>query len=231
MMNSFAYVPETRFGTWFLSTETWRIHVLRWALDDLERLEPSLPRGGTIVDVGAGQGHSLNELAARFDPDELVAIDADPRFETRVEKCRAACPKPVRVSRAQAEALPLPDDSVSLVLCHQTLHHIVDQELALGEMYRVLKPGGALLVAESTRRYIYNWMIRLLFRHPMQVQRTAPEYLKLLAKAGFEVRLDRISYPYRWWSRPDVGFLEWIGLPVPDVREETLLNVVVRKPV
>ena len=85
-------------------------------------------------------------------------------------------------------------------------------------------------MAESTRRYIYNWMIRLLFRHPMHVQRTAPEYLAMLAQAGFEVRADRISTPYRWWSRPDLGFLEWIGIPVPTEREETLLNVVVRKP-
>jgi hypothetical protein len=51
-----------------------------------------------------------------------------------------------------------------------------------------------------------------------------------LRAAGFEVRPDRIHTPYLWWSRPDLGFLEWIGLPVPAEREETLLNVVVRKP-
>ena len=174
MTTPFPYVPETRFGTWFLATETWRIHVLRWALDDLERLEPELPRGGRVVDIGAGQGHSLKELAERFQPEELVAFDADPHFEQRIEASRKACPIPVRVHQSPAEAIPLPNDSVSLILCHQTLHHIVNQEQALKEMFRVLRPGGALLLAESTRRYIYNWIIRLLFRHPMHVQRTAP---------------------------------------------------------
>ena len=229
MATPLPYVPETRFGTWFLATETWRIHVLRWALDDLEHLEPELPKGGRVVDIGAGQGHSLNELAARFQPDELVAFDADPHFQQRIEACRQACPIPVRVQQSPAEAIPLPDGSVSLILCHQTLHHIVNQEQALQEMFRVLQPGGALLLAESTRRYIYNWLIRLLFRHPMHVHRTAPEYLAMVRQAGFEVREDRVSCPYRWWSRPDIGFLEWIGLPVPEVREETLVNLVARK--
>jgi hypothetical protein len=36
--------------------------------------------------------------------------------------------------------------------------------------------------------------------------------------------------PYLWWSRPDIGFFEWIGLPVPQKREETLVNAVARRP-
>ncbi len=225
-----AFVPETRFGLWFLSTTTWRIHVLGVALDDLQRLAPDLPKGGVILDLGTGQGHSLLELAARFEPTHLHAVDPDPTIRTRCAACLEACPVPVTLHQAHAEALPLPDASVDLVLCHQTLHHIVGQEAALAELFRVLKPGGHLLLAESTRAYIYNWMIRLLFRHPMQVQRTAPQYLAMLRAAGFEVREDRISTPYLWWSRWDVGAVEWFGFGVPTEREETLLNTVVRKP-
>lgn len=225
-----AFVPETRFGIWFLATEVWRIHVLGVALDDLQRLAPDLPLGGVVLDIGTGWGHSVLALASRFKPQMIHALDPDPTVAQRAAGNLAACPVPTTLHLAHAESIDLPDACVDLVFCHQSLHHIVGQEQALREMHRVLKPGGHLLLAESTRRYIRNWLIRLLFRHPMHVQRRAPEYLQMLREAGFEVRLDRISLPFLWWSRPDIGFLEWIGLPVPTEREETLLNVVVRKP-
>jgi SAM-dependent methyltransferase len=125
----------------------------------------------------------------------------------------------------------LPDAEFDLVFCHQSFHHIVEQEAAMAEFFRVLKPGGLLLFAESTRRYIHSLPIRLLFRHPMEVQKTVEEYLAIIRNAGFDLPDERLSLPYLWWSRPDLGFLEWIGIPVPKNREETLLNAVARKPI
>ena len=58
---------------------------------------------------------------------------------------------------------PMKDDaSVDVVFCHQTFHHLTRQREALREFHRVLKPGGLLLFAESTRAYIESWIIRLL---------------------------------------------------------------------
>jgi len=125
----------------------------------------------------------------------------------------------------------LEDNSVDLLFCHQTFHHLIEQEAAIQEFFRVLKPGGILLFAESTRRYIHSWMIRLLFRHPMEVQKTAEEYLALVRSAGFEVAPTAISYPYLWWSRNDLGLLERLLHIKPRTdREETLLNLVAVKP-
>ena len=87
-----------------------------------------------------------------------------------------------------------------------------------------------LLFAESTRRYIHSWLIRWLFRHPMDVQKTAEEYIALIRAAGFDVAPERTSFPYLWWSRGDLGTLEWLGVPRPDPREETLVNLVAVKP-
>ncbi len=135
------------------------------------------------------------------------------------------------VQGSSAHLHTLASQSVDLVFCHQTFHHLIEQEEALREFFRVLKPGGILLFAESTRRYIESWIIMLLFRHPMEVQKTAPEYLQMVRDAGFDVAPASISYPYLWWSRTDLGVLErWFGIAPRADREETLINLVAVKP-
>lgn len=224
------FIEETRIGNWFLNTRTWKVHVLRRALNDLERLMPNLPRGGDVLDVGCGFGHAFEELHRRFAPRRIVGLDADPDLDKRAGRAAAACGCDVRLEAANASRMPLASGSMDLVLCHQTFHHLVDQTSAMSEFFRVLKPGGFLLFAESTRRYIHSLPIRLLFRHPMDVQKTAPEYLAMIRAAGFDLPDERVSLPYLWWSRPDLGMLEWLGVPVPRHREETLANAVARKP-
>jgi len=123
--------------------------------------------------------------------------------------------------------LPLASGSVDLLFCHQTFHHLNEQEAAMAEFHRVLREGGLLLFAESTRRYIHSWMIRLLFRHPMDVQRSAAEYLGMVRRFGFDVPPQQVSYPFLWWSREDLGIAErWFGVTPPAQREETLINLV-----
>ena len=229
------YIPETAFGDWFLQTRTWDVHVLEVALRDLARLDPS-PRANypVVVDVGCGWGGSLRKLAERFRPERLVGFDIAPKM---VEAATREAAQVRLANGALAEAmhgdsskLPLPDASVDLLFCHQTFHHLVDQDRAIAEFFRVLKPGGKLLFAESTRRYIYSWIIRLLFRHPMEMQKTAPEYLALVRAAGFSVPDAQVSYPFLWWSREDLGLMERVlRIRPPAVREETLINLVAIK--
>jgi SAM-dependent methyltransferase len=225
------FVEETRFGNWFLKSDTWKLRVLCRALNDLQRM---MPAGATafprVLDVGCGFGHSFGELAKRFFPELIVGLDADPGLKARAGRAAADCPREVRLHAANASRMDFSGDHFDLVFCHQTFHHIVEQEAAMAEFFRVLKPGGVLLFAESTRRYIHSLPIRLLFRHPMHVQKTAEEYIAIIRAAGFELPDQRVSLPYLWWSRPDGGFFEWIGIPVPEKREETLVNAVAMKP-
>ncbi len=222
------HVPESRFGQWFLRTDTWATHVLVRALDDLERLIPDrLPSYPAIVDVGCGWGRSFRLLHSRFAPRRLIGIDVDPQM---IEAARAEVGRhgiPVEFRNANSSRLPLPAGSVDMVFCHQTFHHFVEQDEAMAEFRRVLKPGGLLLFAESTRKYIHSWLIRLLFRHPMDVQKSADEYLALIRRHGFEVAPKSVSYPYLWWSRADLGILERVFRVRPAPRhEETLINLV-----
>lgn len=227
-----SHVPETAFGKWFLHTNIWTVHVLERALQDLERLIPQRqPDYPVVADVGCGWGRSLKKLQQRFRPQCLIAIDVDP---VMVQAAMAEARREGLTAEGlvcSSECLPLADASVDLLLCHQTFHHLVAQEAAIAEWYRVLRPGGVLLFAESTRRYIHSWLIRLLFRHPMEVQKSAPEYLALVRSAGFRVEPAQVSFPYLWWSREDLGIGErWFGIAPPAEREETLINLVAVKP-
>jgi SAM-dependent methyltransferase len=226
------HVPETEFGKWFLRTHTWTVHVLERALQDLERL---LPPGRTqfdvVADVGCGYGRSLPKLHARFAPRRLIGMDIEPEMLAASSREVAQAGIAAELICCSSSNITLPDASVDLLFCHQTFHHLIDQEAAIAEFFRVLKPGGVLLFAESTRRYIHSWIIRLLFAHPMDVQKTAPEYLAMVRGAGFDVPDSAVSHPFLWWSREDLGLLERVlRIKPPAVREETLINLVARKP-
>ena len=228
------YVEESRVGFWFLGTLTWEKRVVNVALDDLQRMMPPDAVYPVVLDAGCGQGKALAALAARFKPRRIIGMDVDPEAldAARAEARRHGLA--AELVESDCAATGLPDASVDLVFCHQTLHHLVRQEETLAEFLRVLKPGGLLLLAESTKAYIHSWVIRLLFRHPMHVQRTAEEYLELLRRAGFAFGPGEVSYPYLWWSRArDFGLLERWHIkapPPPGKRVETLVNIAARKP-
>ncbi len=229
------YVEETRLGFRFLSSHIWQHHVLRVAIDDLRGLigEP-LPAVGTLLDAGCGQGKSFRLLQAAFSPQQLIGLDADPQALelARQEATREGIE--ARLISGDCASIELTDASVDVIFCHQTFHHLVEQEQALAQFWRVLKPGGLLLFAESTRAYIDTWVIRWLFRHPMHVQKSAGQYLAMLRSRGFVFEPSQVSTPYLWWSRAkDFGLLERLRLrqpPPPGQREETLVNVAARKP-
>ena len=226
------YVPETRIGFRFLGSNIWRDHVLRLTIDSLMHLnEETFPEAPIIVDVGCGQGHSLALLTEKFAPSRLVGVEYDAHSLDKASARMTREGIKAELKQNDCAAIDLPDAFADMLFCHQTLHHLVRQEDSLREFYRILKPGGFLLFAESTRAYIHSWIIRLFFRHPMHVQRTADEYMAMLRGQGFEFSDRNVLLPYLWWSRTDLGAFEWFGFPVPKKREETLLYLVARKPV
>ncbi|MHA6136120.1 class I SAM-dependent methyltransferase [Pseudomonas mohnii] len=229
------YVEETRFGLWFLRSYTWQYRVLRVAIDDLRSLfSEALPSHPVLLDAGCGQGKSFKHLQQTFMPERLIGVDADPHSLNQSREEAVYQGIAVELIGSDCATLAVPDASVDLLFCHQTFHHLVEQEKALAEFYRVLKPGGYLMFAESTEAYIDTWVIRWLFRHPMHVQKSAAQYLEMIRGQGFEFGPHNVSYPYLWWSRAkDFGLLERLGLCQPKPfgqREETLVNVVARKP-
>ncbi len=226
------FVPETKFGKWFLRSKTWSEQVLDVALADLERLmSTEKKRFETVVDVGCGYGHSLIKLKKAFSPQQLIGIDIDPEMIKASSRKAQQDKLSAGLICCSNSNIPFASNSIDILFCHQTFHHLVDQQAAIKEYFRILKPGGQLLFAESTRRYIHSWIIKLLFRHPMEVQKTAGEYITMIRGSGFKIEDKSIAYPYLWWSREDLGIAEnWFGIQPKENREETLVNLIAIKP-
>ena len=146
------FVQESRFGVWFLGTDIWANHVLKRAIEDLERLisnrRPSYP---VIADFGCGFGRSFKMLNDRFRPDQIIGIDFDREMLARSRQEAERHGLTIDLRKGSSSSLPLADQSVDMVFCHQTFHHVIDQREILREFHRVLKHDGLLLFAESTR--------------------------------------------------------------------------------
>jgi SAM-dependent methyltransferase len=224
-------VPETRFGVWFQNTEIWLRYVLAEAVADLgSLLGPGPHRFGTILDAGCGAGQAFSLIEDRFGPETLIAVDADPESIRDAGEAARGVSSDVRLVLGDVSRLGIPDACVDLVLCHQTLHHTSEQESALLEMRRVLKPGGLLLLAESCRRFIRSLPVRALFRHPMRVQRSADGYVRLVRAAGFVVEPENVATPSPFWARSDWGLMEWLGRPPSPNAEPTQVRIVATRP-
>ena len=107
---------------------------------------PSAAGARRILEVAAGTGRVTRHLLAALPDDgELVATDLnEPMIETgRVRLCDPRLSWQV----ADAQALGFPDASFDAVACQFGLMFVPDKPLALGEMRRVLRPGGMLLLS------------------------------------------------------------------------------------
>jgi ubiquinone/menaquinone biosynthesis C-methylase UbiE len=207
------WVADTSFGRWFLSTDIWLRYVLTPAIDDLARLLGPQSAGiHCLMDIGCGQGMALPILADRFRPQRMLAVDIDPGLVNQAVAVARQQTCLVQTLTSSVLALDLPDRSVDAIFCHQLLHHVAQQERALRELYRVLAPGGILLVSESCESFINTWTVRWLFRHPPNVQRPARGFVQLVRQAGFMIDERQIREYAPWWSLRDFGLLRWLGL-------------------
>jgi SAM-dependent methyltransferase len=226
------WVPETRFGHWFLGTNVWARYVVEAAISDLAHLLPvTARRPRRILDAGCGPGVSLPLLDRHFQPESIIGLDIDPKEVARSARQAPRCRCRVDILRGDAARLPLPDASVDMVLCHQLLHHVVTQQEVLREIRRVLTPGGFLLLSESCRDFIHSTPVRLLFRHPNEVQKTAAGYQQLVRDAGFEFGPQHVKTSIPFWSLPDWGLRQKLGWKPKSLGEPTEITLVASQPV
>ena len=104
-----------------------------------------LPHGSTALDVGCGTGEEVRAMAAIAGA--AVGVDAS---RALVEEARRRTPSDQNASfeQGRAEELPFEDGSFDGVRTERTLQHVDDLGAAIGEMWRVAKPGARIVALE-----------------------------------------------------------------------------------
>ncbi len=105
----------------------------------------NIPQGGIALDVGSGPGSVTASLARAAGPDGL-ALGVDISEPMLARAVRAQAGPQVGFLRANAQQLPLRDQTVAAVVSIAVLQLIPDPTAALSEIARVLRPGGRVAV-------------------------------------------------------------------------------------
>ncbi len=173
----------------------WDDELLRAAV--LRRLEP----GMDVLDLGAGRG-LVAQMAFRGLTRRVVGIDLDRRVGSNPNLDEGIV--------ASATDLPFAPLSFDLVVCDNVLEHIADPARVMGEIARVLKPGGRFLAKTPNRRHymplisrmtptsFHRWVNRLRGRDESDTFRTCyrmntPRHVEHYARSsGLEVEEIRL---------------------------------------
>jgi ubiquinone/menaquinone biosynthesis C-methylase UbiE len=118
--------------------------------------------GGVVLEVGIGSGLNLPFYSSAVT--HLYGVDPSAELLAMAREKAAATPFPVELLNVGADRIPLADASVDTVVVTWSLCSIANAPGALGEMRRVLKPGGTLIFVEhglSPDAGVRKWQNRL----------------------------------------------------------------------
>lgn len=155
---------------------------------------------GEVAEVGAGNGMNFAHYPSATT--RVVAVEPEPHLRDLAGQAAQRAPIPVVVMAGRAESLPLDTASVDVGVVSLMLCALDDQDEALHELHRVIRPGGELRFLEHTTaegaalRALQRVADATVWPALTGGCRTAREPLAAIRQAGFQVgRLRRVRFP------------------------------------
>ena len=169
---------------------------------DLYRLA-NLPTQGRLLDAGGGTGRIAQFMA---DKASQVVV-ADLSFEMLVKSKEKGNLQPIC---SPAEYLPFSEQSFDRILMVDALHHVCDQEKTANELWRLLKPGGVIVIEEPDIRTFTIKLVAIAEKLALMRSRfMKPEAIASMFSAS-QARLN---------IERD-GYISWIVVEKVNVRNE-----------
>jgi ubiquinone/menaquinone biosynthesis C-methylase UbiE len=168
---------------------------------------------GRVLEIGVGSGRNLPFY--RSPAKELLALEPSQKLVAMAREAKEPA-VPVNFLEASAEAIPLDDGTIDSVVTTWTLCSIPHADSALGEMRRVLRPGGKLLFAEhglAPSKSVRWWQDRLTpaWRRIGGGCHLNRPIRSMIESAGF--RIDRIETGYIPGPKPMTFMYEGSARP------------------
>ena len=140
---------------WLGSRAMSRLDEVFEASEELNRrtiLETLLPTpGGTLVDLGCGDGTFTERVAARVQPARTIGVELISQLADAAEA------RGIEVVRGSlGDPLPFDDGSIDVIHSNQVIEHLVDTDRFMAEMARVLRPGGHAVVSTNNLASAHN---------------------------------------------------------------------------
>lgn len=173
-------------------------------------------RNIAVLDIGSGLGFPLVEVAMRLgNTSKILGIDPWLTAIERVKlKIRLYELTNVKIIAGVAENIPLPDNSIDLILSNNGLNNVDDVKKAIGECARVSKPGSQLIFTYNTEKTMLEFYsvfeqvlyeknmadeVLLMKSHIYKRRKPVEEFVQLLDKSGFtinEIHNERFDYRF-----------------------------------
>ncbi|MCG3254143.1 MAG: methyltransferase domain-containing protein [Candidatus Heimdallarchaeota archaeon] len=125
----------------------------KFNLDEIIEYLP-LDSENLLLDLGGGTGRAAEQLQEHVN--ECIVLD--PSYEMLSEAKKKT--DRFLIVQAVGEALPFRENSLKQIFLNDSLHHIKKQKETLEESFRVLKPGGKLIIREFDKSYFWNIFLR-----------------------------------------------------------------------
>ncbi|MBI5303895.1 MAG: methyltransferase domain-containing protein [Chloroflexi bacterium] len=185
------YIPALRFRVLTPLYDP----LLRWGMRELtfkRRLIETarIATGFRVLDLGCGTGTLTVLLKQTHPAAEIIGMDGDPTVLAMARAKAARQNVTITFDEGMAFQLPYPADSFDRVVSSLVMHHLTtaDKSRALRETFRVLKPGGELLVVDFGEPH--NSLAWLISRVTRRLERTDDNILGRLPDmfrgAGFQ---------------------------------------------
>jgi arsenite methyltransferase len=167
----------------------------------------SLEPGQVVLDLGSGGGIDVLLSARRVGATgKAYGLDmTDDMLALARANAAEAGVKNVEFLKGQIESIPLPDNSVDVIISNCVINLSGDKPKTIAEAFRVLKPGGRLAVSDVVVRGAVSPVVRRnmeLWVGCVAGALEEQEFLTLLGKAGFE---DAAIEPTRVYTREDAA--------------------------
>lgn len=149
-----------------------------------------MKKSDLVLDIGGGTGRIAHLLADAVR--EITVLDP---ATAMIEQCKKKNKKGVQCVLGQAQALPFVDALFDLVIMVDAFHHFEQRERVIAEVWRVLKPGGMVVVEEFHPRRLKGRFVVLLEKmlRMSSVFFRPEEMIPLWGKAGFQGRIENCA--------------------------------------